>query len=943
MQEIVDKIDFFNSQTEIRILNIVGLPGIGKSTLAIHVGHAMIDKGVVVHYINMAENLNEPIQQLLTEKVLESSQIVTEKTGNFERLQRWARECYWYNLLILDNCDDFLNNQKEKFQETLDNIVKMSLNVKVLMTSREVIINLDYLDHYKIYELSTKAACDLLTKKIPASLNLTMEQREKIAELTGRVPLALQIISSLLALPNPPSPREVISELEKQPIKALSHDRLPASKQVNASFSLSYKYLSTELRTIGICIACFPGSFKSEAAVHSIMQGMPMGQKIMKSNIIKGLRTLVERSLIEHNMRAQRFYYHRLIREYFCGQNRSVVNHTLSGFHSFYSEQLYKFAKQFSSYDHKHSIAFLDGDKHNVQQLLDSIAQQKITRRREMFVVLISLASALDLNLLRIRFVQEELDKPLQAALIYLDHYVPPYIAKYSKTKSRSMHTCDYTEPQINVTVHRLVCTYVSFMYHVATIQENLHGIKAAVRVLVDRKSNMKSMTKFIQPYIRFYKQLATYYEIMGSKNELIECHELILKQIQEYDISFCRKSKMCRYDAVAHMYLSLNNKLDAIRFFELSLKEEPHTIIERADILYYVCTIHASLEDGKKILQCLELLLELQPELLNAPSTSILLRSETIRRIAQFCRRNNKKEEADALEQKLVDSIIDESTKPDYWSLHKVVGTVKDAFYSRNYSRTVEIGFQILPQLESSEKVDTGMITHNIMMPAKYKTLELETRVLIGRAKFLSKNRSEGLDYLQTIFESDLMKYDSDSLSLRSVICKYLIFRPRYFKTCFPFEPHLLNPLVLGKVFLYYGLWYLPNVTLITEFLSSHESHHTVYPQFRSQFTEVVSTGDRGISVFMYNTIFPWVINVNETVHRILESSKMSVLNILNIIGFIPFLLIQICCCCCRATVVIRCLKLWYSRFKVSSFIFIAMCILFLFITFYSVHLETI
>ena len=931
MQEIVNKIDFSNSQTEIRILNIVGLPGIGKSTLAIHVGHAMIaDKGVVVHYINMAENLNEPIQQLLTEKVLESSQIETEKAGNFERLLKWARERYLYNLLILDNCDDFLNSQKEKFQETLDNIVRVSLNVKVLMTSREVIINLDYLDHYKIYELSTKAACDLLTKKIPASLNLTMEQREQIAELTGRVPLALQIISSLLALPNPPSPREVISELERQPIKALSHDRLPASRQVNASFSLSYKYLSAELRLIGICIACFPGSFTSEAAVYSIMQGMPMGQKIMRSNIIKGLRTLVERSLIEHNMRAERFYYHRLIREYFCGQNESVVSYTLSGFHSFYSEQLYKFAWQFS-YDHtKHSrsIAFLDGDKHNIQQLLDSITQQKITKRRERFVVLISLASALDLNLLRTRFMQEELVKPLQAALTFLDHHVPPYIAKHSKT-TQSMHTCDYTEPQINVTAHRLVCTYVSFMFHVATIQENLHGIKAAVQVLVDRKSKMKSMTKFIQPYVGFYRELAMYYEIMGLKNESIECHELIVKQIQKYDSSICRKSKICRYDNVAHMYLSLNNKLNAIRFFELSLKEEPHTVIERADILYYICTIRASL--NKNISQCLEKLLELQPELLNASPNSILQHSESIRQIAQFYRQKKKKEEANALDQKLVDSITAGSTKPHFWSLRKAVETVKDVFYSGNYSRTVEIGLQILPQLESSEEVNTGMIT-----PANYKTLKLEVKVLIGRAKFLNKNFSEGLDYLQTTFESDLMKFDSDSLNLRSVICKYLIFRPRYFKTCFPFELRLLNPLIVGKGLLYYSLWYLPNVTVIAEFLSSRKSHHTVYP-FRSHSTEVVSTaGDQGISVFMYNAIiFPWVINVNETIHKILESSKIS---ILSIIGFIPFLLIQICCCCCRVSIVIQCLKLWYNHFKVCIFFSVL-----LLISFYSTHLTAV
>ena len=932
MQEIVDKIDFVNS--EIRILNIVGLPGIGKSTLAIHVGHAMIDKGVVVHYINLAENLNEPVQQVLTEKVLESSQILSEKTGNFDRLLKWARERYWFNLLILDNCDDFLNSQKDKFQETLDNIVKVSLNVKVLMTSREIIINLDYLDHYKLYELSTKAACDLLTEKIPASLNLTMEQREQIAELTGRVPLALQIISSLLALPNPPSPNEVILELESQPIKALSHDRLPASRQVNASFSLSYKYLNRELKIIGVCIACFPGSFTREAAVHSIMKGMPMGQKIMKSNVIKGLRSLVERSLLEHNMRAERYYYHRLIREYFCGQNRSIVNYTLSGFHSFYSQQLYQFSREFAidhSHKHSNSILFLDSDKHNIQQMLDNIAQQKITKRREMFIMLISLASALDLHLLKTRFIEVELLKPLQAALMYLDDYVPPYITKHSKNSTRSTRICNYDESQINVTSHTLVCIYESFTYHVATIQRNFHGINAAVKVLVDRKTKMESMRQFIQPYIEFYKLLAMYYEMMGLKSEVIKCHERIVKEIQRYDISIC-KSKVCRYNDVAHMYLSLNDKREAIRFFELSLKEEPHVVMESVDILYHLCTLHESLNDDKSVSQHIEQLLLLQPKLLDTSPSTILMHSREIRRIAQFYQRHDKKEEANALDQKLVDSLTSMDTRPNDWTLHKAVETVKDAFYSRNYSRTVQIGLQILPHLlTSSEEVDTKMISSMLSI----KTLELEVRVLIGRAKFLSCNFSEGLDYLQSIFESDLMKFDSDLLSLRTVICKYLIFRPRYFRVCFPFNLHPYSTYQYGKGFLYYGLWYLPDLTLILN-TWSQSTYHAVPPQFRSRSTEVISThsGDNGLRLFI-NAIFPWHVNVEKTVNNVLESTTTSVLYG---IGLLPFILIQICCCWFRMCIVIQCLQWLYKYFKFCFFIFVCA-----FTTLYMIHLEVV
>ena len=472
-------------------------------------------------------------------------------------------------------------------------------------------------------------------------------------------------------------------------------------------------------------------------------------------------------------------------------------------------------------------------------------------------------------------------------------------------------------------------------MYHLATIQRNLNGIKAAFRVLVDRKSKMESMSQFIQPYIRFYKQLAAYYKTMGLKDKVIKCHERIVKQIQKYDISICKSKTICQYDDVAHMYLLLNDQQEAIHFFELSLKEEPHTVMESMSILYHLCTLHESINDGENISQCLEQLLQLQPELLDAPPSLILLHSENIRHITQFYRRNGKKEEANALDQKIVDSITGISTKPDYWTLLKAVKTVKDAFYLRNYSRAVQIGLQILPQLESSEEVDTRVIPH--MIPTKYKTLGLEVRVLIGRAKFLSKNYTEGLDYLQTIFESDLMNFDSDSLNLGSVICNYLIFRPRYFRTCFPFEVRRYSLYQFGTGFLYYSLWYLPNVdvTLIAEFLSSRKSYHTVYPApFRSQSTEVVRTGDRGLSIFS-NTMFPWLINVNKTINSILESGKTSVLYG---IGLVPFILIQICCCCCRVCIVIQFLKCLYKYFKLCLLVFPGV-----FIAFYSFYLEVV
>ena len=47
LTQLMEKVD--------KIIHIVGPPGFGKSTLAVCVGNAVISKGIVVRYINMAE------------------------------------------------------------------------------------------------------------------------------------------------------------------------------------------------------------------------------------------------------------------------------------------------------------------------------------------------------------------------------------------------------------------------------------------------------------------------------------------------------------------------------------------------------------------------------------------------------------------------------------------------------------------------------------------------------------------------------------------------------------------------------------------------------------------------------------------------------------------------------------------------------------------------
>ena len=110
ISDIVHWLDPHN--TDVRVVSIVGPPGFGKSSLAIHVGHEMIDQGVVVNYVNLDELTVED----LPEKIVANDGITT-RNGSFERLQKWLRtEINFPVLLMLHSCDDVLYREKNKIQ-----------------------------------------------------------------------------------------------------------------------------------------------------------------------------------------------------------------------------------------------------------------------------------------------------------------------------------------------------------------------------------------------------------------------------------------------------------------------------------------------------------------------------------------------------------------------------------------------------------------------------------------------------------------------------------------------------------------------------------------------------------------------------------------------------------------------------------------------------------
>ena len=110
IQDLTGYIDFEGS--DIQVVTIVGPPGFGKSTLAIKVGHIFLQEGVAVHYVDLTDVL---IMDMLAEKIMASSSGSASSNASLSSLQVWLHEQSTPTLVIIDNCDNLIENLQREF------------------------------------------------------------------------------------------------------------------------------------------------------------------------------------------------------------------------------------------------------------------------------------------------------------------------------------------------------------------------------------------------------------------------------------------------------------------------------------------------------------------------------------------------------------------------------------------------------------------------------------------------------------------------------------------------------------------------------------------------------------------------------------------------------------------------------------------------------------
>ena len=266
--EIQDAMENIGNNGERNLLLIHGGPCYGKSTLAINLGHKMIDEGVnFVIWVNMRDISSEescPTSEKLAEKILHEFDIDTKEVKDFEFCLHQKLTMISSSgkkaLLIFDNADCFHANYNI-YSQLVRLISKNTSNsVRAIFTSRENFSSDRDLHKIELSRLTDDESRHYLELSLKDKTLVAREQLiNQLATWSHGLPLALKILSSEV---NESEDRECLEaylrDVERDPAQTINENE---EEQMFHLFEASFKILSAGEMSLMKMLAVFPSVF----------------------------------------------------------------------------------------------------------------------------------------------------------------------------------------------------------------------------------------------------------------------------------------------------------------------------------------------------------------------------------------------------------------------------------------------------------------------------------------------------------------------------------------------------------------------------------------------------------------------------------------------------------------------------------------------------------
>ncbi|MFC0597627.1 ATP-binding protein [Streptomyces palmae] len=282
---------------------VSGAPGLGKTAFAVHCAHQLAPRFPDGQfYLDLRGMDPEPIRPADALAQLLSALGVTggalppgaeDRSGLFRSLTASRRL-----LLVLDNAAD---------EEQVRLLLPASGPSLTLLTSRSALAGLEGVHRVALPLLRREEAVKLLSRVVGAerAAREPLAARD-LADLCGRLPLALRIAGQRLAARPHESLAKLAAQLRREERRL---DTLQAGDlRVRAAFALSYRQLDPTARLVlrRCALAADPGRGVSPETA-ALLAGVPAGEASRR------LDELCDRGLLQSDPVAERFRFHDLL------------------------------------------------------------------------------------------------------------------------------------------------------------------------------------------------------------------------------------------------------------------------------------------------------------------------------------------------------------------------------------------------------------------------------------------------------------------------------------------------------------------------------------------------------------------------------------------------------------------------------------------------------
>ena len=419
MQEIVQKLT--QDPNPSRIIIIVGIPGMGKTEVAIHVSHLLQEKHEKsVIFIEQKQKLSEVCSEILR-KINPLAPRLSESHDMVSIAKRRLKELDEKKVIVLDNVEGIQQQQQQQqqqgkqFDDFLEYVGRHAPRVQLIITTR-MDVDVHSLSVHKVLldRLDPGSSAKLLQDSVPDQNELHIKE---LGELCG-IPLVL--IQFVCLMRNGFRAETLVRRLRKSPIQLLKSNAKKAYNDL-CTFLL---YLPETIKADLVRLSVFPLAFSVEDM--KVLFGELSEPEDVKAKMVgySLLRRINDTKVVLHP----------LVRE-FLKAERKLLNMDDIGkeaqktFNQHYVTLLESLSKQFvTKQKSKEAISTFRAEKANILEMLKNFLQSKIDQEDTEFCIDVANSTTV------LDFLAKVLSPPSKCVKLYEDCY---HIAEASNDMRR--------------------------------------------------------------------------------------------------------------------------------------------------------------------------------------------------------------------------------------------------------------------------------------------------------------------------------------------------------------------------------------------------------------------------------------------------------------------------------------------------------------------------